>query len=64
MLPRIFERFWQGRRARLEKTRGLGIGLFITRHLVELQGGTIEARSDGPGQGAHFTVRLPLDPGS
>jgi signal transduction histidine kinase len=62
MLPRIFERFWQGRRARLEKTRGLGIGLFITRHLVELQGGTIEARSDGPGQGAHFTVRLPLVP--
>ena len=60
LLPLIFERFFQGERKRLGKTRGLGLGLFIARHLARLHGGDILAESDGPGRGARFTVRLPL----
>ncbi|HEU0203682.1 MAG TPA: response regulator, partial [Burkholderiaceae bacterium] len=58
MLPHIFEPFRQGKsppRAR----GGLGIGLALVRHLVELHGGTIEATSEGEGHGATFTIRLP-----
>jgi CheY-like chemotaxis protein len=45
----------------LERTQaGLGVGLTLARRLVELHGGTLEAHSDGPGQGSSFTVRLPL----
>ena len=39
---------------------GLGIGLTLVRSLVEMHGGSIEARSDGPGEGSEFEVRLPL----
>jgi PAS domain S-box-containing protein len=58
LLPRLFDMFAQADRARAQG--GLGIGLALARRLVELHGGRIEARSDGPGQGAEFLVRLPL----
>lgn len=58
LLPYIFERFRQGYGASNQK--GLGLGLAIARHLVELHGGTIQAESPGVGQGAIFTIRLPL----
>jgi len=57
LLPLIFER---GRQASNAELGGLGLGLTIVRHLVELHGGEISAASDGPGRGATFTVRLPL----
>ena len=60
MLPRVFDLFAQVD-VSLDRTQGgLGIGLTIVKRLVELHGGTIEAESDGPGQGSVFTVRLPL----
>jgi signal transduction histidine kinase len=58
-LPYVFEAFGQQDES-TQSTMGLGLGLAIARQLVELHGGTIEAKSDGPGQGAEFTVRLPL----
>jgi PAS domain S-box-containing protein len=59
-LPRVFERFSQ-RDSRPNRTYGgLGLGLAISKQLVELHGGTIQAASPGEGQGATFTVRLPL----
>lgn len=60
MLPRVFEMFAQVDRS-LEKSKGgLGIGLNITRRLVEMHGGTIEAHSAGHGQGSEFVVCLPV----
>jgi PAS domain S-box-containing protein len=59
-LPYVFERFRQADSSRTRAHGGLGLGLAIVRHLVELQGGTVAAHSDGAGQGAVFTVRLPL----
>jgi PAS domain S-box-containing protein len=60
MLPRVFDLFWQVDRS-LEKSQGgLGVGLAIVKQLVELHGGTVEARSEGPGSGSEFIVRLPL----
>jgi signal transduction histidine kinase len=56
-LPQIFERFSQQAPAR--RHGGLGLGLTIVRHLVELHGGTVHATSAGDDQGATFTVRLP-----
>ncbi len=58
-LPQIFERFQQGQKNTGSKD-GLGLGLAIVKHLVELHGGTITAASAGVGQGATFTVMLPL----
>jgi len=55
LLPQIFERFRQGERP----SGGLGLGLAIVRHIVELHGGTVRAQSRGEGQGATFTVELP-----
>jgi PAS domain S-box-containing protein len=55
LLPEIFDRFRQGERA----TGGLGLGLAIVRHIVELHGGVVRAQSAGEGQGATFTVELP-----
>jgi PAS domain S-box-containing protein len=59
-LPHVFERFRQGDASTTRSHVGLGLGLAIVRHLVELHGGTVEATSAGEGQGATFTVRLPL----
>ena len=60
MLPRIFEMFVQDREHAGHSQGGLGIGLCLARSLVELHGGRIVARSDGPGAGSEFEVRLPL----
>ncbi|HEU4533777.1 MAG TPA: response regulator, partial [Polyangiaceae bacterium] len=51
--------FWQGDATSTKRHAGLGLGLAIVRHLVELHGGTVEASSEGPGRGATFVVRLP-----
>ena len=59
MLPRIFEMFTQGDRSIERSQGGLGVGLTLARKLVELHGGTIEARSEGSGLGSEFLVRLP-----
>jgi signal transduction histidine kinase/CheY-like chemotaxis protein len=59
MLPHIFERFRQGDSSSTRGHGGLGLGLAIVRHLVELHGGTVEARSGGEGEGASIVVRLP-----
>jgi len=59
MLKRIFEPFFQIERGRLP-AQGLGVGLPLTRQLVELHGGTVEAASQGEGKGSQFTVRLPI----
>ncbi|RCJ42123.1 hybrid sensor histidine kinase/response regulator [Nostoc minutum NIES-26] len=61
-LPKVFERFRQADSTTTRAHNGLGLGLAIVRHLVELHGGTIMAESPGSGQGATFTVRLPLMP--
>jgi signal transduction histidine kinase len=60
MLPRLFELFTQIDRTIGRAKGGLGIGLSLARTLVEAHGGTIEARSEGPGRGSEFIVRLPL----
>ena len=60
MLPRIFELFTQAEQAMDRSPGGLGVGLTLTRRLVEMQGGTITADSEGRGRGARFTVRLPV----
>jgi PAS domain S-box-containing protein len=59
-LPFIFDRFQQADSSYTRAHGGLGLGLAITRHLVEMHGGTIEAASEGPGQGATFTIKLPI----
>lgn len=59
LLPHIFESFTQSARAIDRRQGGLGLGLAIVRGLVDMQGGFIEAASDGPGRGSRFTVRLP-----
>jgi signal transduction histidine kinase len=59
-LPHVFERFRQADASTTRTHSGLGLGLAICRQLVELHGGTIEAASDGLGQGTTLTVRLPV----
>jgi signal transduction histidine kinase/ActR/RegA family two-component response regulator len=59
-LPYIFDRFQQADLASRRRHSGLGLGLALVRHLVELHGGTVEAESAGEGQGSTFRVRLPL----
>ncbi len=59
LLPYVFDRFRQSDKSPQRKA-GLGLGLAISRHIVELHGGTIRAESEGPGLGATLTVRLPV----
>ena len=60
-VSRIFEMFTQEERPDKTGNSGLGIGLALTRSIIELHGGTIEASSAGFGQGSEFVIRLPLD---
>ncbi len=60
MLPRVFDLFVQADHADSRSQGGLGIGLTLVRNLVEMHGGTVEARSDGLAKGTEFVVRLPL----
>ena len=64
LMGRAFELFAQAERDADRAQGGLGIGLAVVRRLVELHGGEIGVRSEGPGQGSTFTVTLPLAPGS
>src|SRR5581483_4888976 len=61
-LPYVFDRFRQADGSSTRKHGGLGLGLAIVRHLVELHGGTVRAESAGQGQGATFTLKLPVSP--
>jgi CheY-like chemotaxis protein len=60
MLGRIFDPFTQIHEGAVRSQEGLGLGLALVKNLVELHGGTITARSSGPGKGSEFAVRLPL----
>jgi PAS domain S-box-containing protein len=59
-LPYVFDRFRQGDQSTTRAHGGLGLGLSIVRHLVEMHGGTVRAASGGEGKGSSFTVELPL----
>ena len=61
-LDRVFERFAQADASLSRKFGGLGLGLSIAKHLSELHGGSLRAKSAGPGQGATFCLQLPLLP--
>jgi len=62
LLPRIFDLFTQADRSLDRSQGGLGIGLALVQRLVELHRGTVEVRSEGPGRGSEFVVRLPVLP--
>jgi signal transduction histidine kinase len=61
-LPHVFERFRQQEAGSTRRFGGLGLGLAIVRHIVELHGGSVHAESAGEGRGATFRVRLPMKP--
>jgi len=61
-LPHVFDRFRQADQKTSRQHGGMGLGLAIVRHLVELHGGTVRADSEGEGRGATFTVMLPISP--
>jgi PAS domain S-box-containing protein len=58
-LPYVFDRFRQQNASESRTAGGLGLGLALVRHLVELHGGSVRAESEGEGRGATFTIRLP-----
>lgn len=60
LLPFVFDRFRQGDSTVTRSHGGLGLGLAIVRHIIELHGGTVSAHSEGIGRGARFVVQLPL----
>jgi PAS domain S-box-containing protein len=60
MLPRVFDLFVRAEAARDHSRKGLGIGLNIVKRIVDLHGGSVVARSEGPGTGSEFVVSLPL----
>ncbi len=60
LLPHVFDPFWQGESGSTRRRGGLGLGLAIVRHLVELHAGTVAAESDGIGKGAVFKLTFPL----
>ena len=60
LLPHVFDLFTQGHRPAKADRTGLGVGLALARHIVELHDGAIEARSAGPGRGSEFVVRMPV----
>jgi CheY-like chemotaxis protein len=60
LLPTVFNLFTQANRSLDRSQGGLGVGLTLVKRLVELHEGTVEARSDGPGLGSEFIVRLPM----
>jgi PAS domain S-box-containing protein len=60
LLPHVFDLFTQAARSLDRSQGGLGVGLTLVRRLVELHGGTVEARSEGPGRGSEFIVRMPV----
>jgi PAS domain S-box-containing protein len=60
-LPYVFDRFQQADASTTRRHGGLGLGLAIVKQLIELHGGSVEARSDGAGRGAVFILRLPLN---
>lgn len=62
LVSKVFDLFVQGPRTIARSEGGLGLGLAIARRLVEMHDGTISARSDGPGKGSEFVIRLPLSP--
>jgi signal transduction histidine kinase len=59
-LPKLFQEFTQLETTAAQAHEGTGLGLALTRRLVELHGGTVTAASPGEGQGSTFTVRLPF----
>ena len=59
-LPHVFDRFWQADSSITRTQGGLGLGLAIVRHLVEVHGGVVRAESEGEGKGATFTVLIPV----
>jgi PAS domain S-box-containing protein len=61
-LPHVFDRFRQAEQTVNRQHGGLGVGLAIVRHLVEMHGGSVAAASEGKDQGSIFTVRLPVSP--
>jgi CheY-like chemotaxis protein len=62
LLPSVFEIFTQGDQSLSRSRGGLGIGLTLVRSLVEMHGGRVAARSNGPGQGSEFLIHLPVAP--
>ena len=60
-IPHVFDRFYRTDQSRSRGIGGTGLGLAITRAIAEAHGGTVSVASDGPGQGATVTIRLPLN---
>ena len=60
LLPKIFDIFTQADTGQTSRSAGLGIGLAVVKEIVSLHQGTVEVRSEGPGKGSEFIVRIPL----